>query len=378
MQRLRKPLLWTAAAIVVLALLAWPKLRSSGDIGAGPPSAAQGQRGGNALAVTAYVVRELPLEDRIRATGTLRADESVDLAAEASGRVVQIHFREGSVVRRGQLLLKINDAELQAQRERVRHRIELMQTREERQRRLLDIGGVSQEEYDTALGEVNVLRADLAHIEAQIARTELRAPFAGVIGLRYVSEGAFVSPQTRVASLQAIHRMKLDFSIPERYSSRLQPGGTVEFTVAGRPGTYRGEVYAVEPRVDEETRALLVRALVANQDGSLMPGAFADIELIVEDIPEALPVPAIAVVPHLQGRQVWVMENGRAVSRPVETGLRTGNAVQITSGLTAGDTVLVSGLQVVRQGQAVRAAEFASLAPEAAVAVAPSAAHTFP
>ncbi len=349
--------LWAAVALVVIGLLAWPKLRGS-DEAPGPPG---GQRGGDTLQVTGYVAVELPMQDRIRATGTLRADESVDLAAEVSGRVTRIHFREGSYVQRGQLLLKINDAELQAQRERLRFRIELAQASEERQRRLLEIGGVSQEEYDAALGEVNVLRADVAHVEAQIARTELRAPFSGIIGLRYISEGAYVSPQTRVATLQALSPMKLDFSIPERYTGRVQIGDRVTFSVAGSPQRYRGEVFAVEPRVDEDTRTLLIRAQVPNPEGSLFPGAFADIELIVEEIDNALPVPAISIIPELEGRRVWVMENGKAASRRVETGLRTDAAVQVTNGLTPGDTVLVSGIQVVRPGQSIRVTDLTAL-----------------
>jgi membrane fusion protein, multidrug efflux system len=358
MKAWQKRLLWGGVVLVIIALLAWPKIRPAQGA-SGPPPA--GPRGSDSLAVSVYVAESLPMQDRIRATGTLRADESVDLAAEVSGRVTSIRFQEGSRVSRGQLLLTLNDSELRAQRERLRYRIELAETREERQRRLLEIGGVSQDEYDGVLGELNVLRADLALAEAQLARMQVRAPFSGVIGLRYVSEGAYVSPQTRIASLQALSPMKLEFSIPERYSGRVRSGDVVRFTVAGSAQSFRGEVYAVEPRVSEETRTLLIRARVPNPDGVLLPGAFADLDLIVEEIDGALPVPSFAIVPELAGRTVWVLENGRARQRSVETGLRTGDSVQITSGLAAGDTVLVSGLQVVRAGQAVRITDFAAL-----------------
>jgi membrane fusion protein, multidrug efflux system len=212
-----------------------------------------------------------------------------------------------------------------------------------------------------------VLRADLSLVEAQLARTQVRAPFSGVIGLRYVSEGAYVSPQTRIASLQALSPMKLEFSIPERYSGRVTIGDAVSFTVAGAPQRFRGEVYAVEPRVAEETRTLLIRARVPNPDGALLPGAFADLELVVEEIDGALAVPSVAIVPELAGRTVWVVDGGRASQRPVETGLRTDAAVQITGGLAAGDTVLVSGMQVIRAGQPVQVTELTALgdAPEA-------------
>lgn len=362
MKRWQKRLVIGAIALVVLGLLAWPKLR--GDEGGGSGAmAAPGGGGGGArpLPVSAYVVEPVPMQDRIRATGSLLADEAVELAAETSGRVTRIFFREGSTVQRGQLLLQINPAELEAQRQRLRYRIELAQTREERQRRLLEIGGISQDEYDGALGELNVLRAELALVEAQLAKTQVRAPFTGVIGLRHVSEGAYVSPQTRIATLQALSPMKLEFAVPERYSGRIRPGAVATFRVAGSPETYRAEVYAVEPGIDRDTRQLLVRARVPNPEGTLLPGAFADVELVVEERADALPVPAIAVVPELGGTVVWTVRGGRAAVQPVETGLRTEAAVQITQGLAPGDTVLVTGLQAVRPGQPVRVTDLVAL-----------------
>ncbi len=344
----QKRLLFAAIALVVLALLAWPKLRSSEP--AGPPPGA----GGQSATVTAYVAVPTRMRDRIRATGSLRADEAVDLSAETSGRVTKIYFQEGSRVGRGQLILKINDAELRAQRERLRTQIELAATREDRQRKLLEIGGVSQDEYDGMLGELNVLRSEVDLLDAQIAKTEVRAPFGGVIGLRYVSEGAYVTPQTEIASLQALSPMKLEFSIPERYAGRVRVGDAVLFSVAGAPGRFDGEVYAIEPRVNLDTRSLLIRARVDNPSGVLLPGAFADVELIVDEIEGALPVPAIAVISELGGKRVWVVEDGKAAPRTVETGVRTEQAVQITDGIAPGDSVITSGLQSIRAGQAVR------------------------
>ena len=357
----QKRTLYGLIALIVLALLAWPKLRPADS------AAAAGPRASSALRATAYVAEHRPMNDRIRATGTLRADESVNLSAETSGRITGIFFQEGSRVRRGQLLVKINDAELRAQRDRLRTRIELAATREERQRRLLEIGGASQDEYDGVLGELNVLRSEAALLDAQIATTEIRAPFDGVIGLRYVSEGAYVSPQSQIASLQALSPMKLEFSVPERYAGRVRTGDAVLFTVAGAEGSFRGEVYAVEPRVDVDTRTLQIRASVPNPDGRLLPGAFADLELIVAEIEDALPVPSIAVISELGGKRVWVVENGRAAPRTVETGIRTEDAVQVTEGLAPGDTVLTSGLQTVRAGQEVQLQDVTrSLAPPVA------------
>ncbi len=349
MQPWLKRTLFVVIGLVIVGLIVWPKLRGSG----GAPAA--GPRGGGGPAdVTAYVAAPTPMRDRIRATGSLQADESIELASESSGRVTGIFFDEGSTVARGQLLLRINNTELQAQRERIRYRIELSETRETRQKKLLEIGGVSQDEYDGALGELNVLRAELGLIDAQLAKSEVRAPFSGTIGLRYVSEGAYVSPQTRIASLQKLSPMKLEFSIPERYAGVVKVGDEVRFQIAGSDGTYDARVYAVEPRVNLDTRTLQIRARVPNPGGTLLPGAFADIELILDEIDDALPVPAIAVISEMGGKRVWVVENGKATPKNVETGIRTDAAVQITEGIAPGDSVITSGLQSIRSGQPVR------------------------
>lgn len=344
-----KRALYILIGLVVVGFIAWPKLR-----GEDPAESGGGRGPGGPATVTAYVAETVPMRDRIRATGSLQADESVDLAAETSGRVTGIYFDEGSTVRRGQLLLRINSAELRAQRERVRTRIDLAQTREERQRKLLEIGGVSQDEYDGALGELNVFRAELALIDAQLAKTEVRAPFSGVIGLRYVSEGAFVSSQTQIASLQRLSPMKLEFSVPERYAGQVDLGDEVRFRIAGSDTSYRAEVYAVEPRVDLDTRTLQIRARVPNAKGGLLPGAFADVELIMDEIPNAVPVPTIAVISEMGGKRVWTIQNGKATPHTVETGIRTEEAVQIVAGIAPGDSVITSGLQAIRSGQPVR------------------------
>lgn len=360
MTRTLKIVLWSAIALVIVGLLAWPKIRPDSSGQERVPSGGGGTSQG--FTATAYIVQPMHMTDRVRATGTLQADESVDLSAEVAGRVTGIFFREGSSVSRGQLLVQLNDAELQAQRERLRYRIELAETREERQRRLLEIGGVSRDEYDGALGELNVLRAELNLVDAQLARMEIRAPFSGIIGLRHISEGAYVAPQTQIATLQALSPMKLEFSVPERYAPHVQIGHTIEFTIAGSESTFEGVVYAFEPNVSIDTRTLLIRARVSNPRGELLPGSFADLEMTIHEIPDALPIPTTAIVQDLEGARVWLVENGRASSRIVETGLRTDNTVQITQdGIAQGDTVLVTGLQAAREGLPVRILSFETI-----------------
>ena len=255
------------------------------------------------------------------------------------------------------MLVELDDSELKAQRERAVHRVELARRREVRQRQLRDDGLISDSEYDSARTELDVLQSELALVEAQLEKTAIRAPFGGVVGLRYVSPGAHVTPQTRIASLQDLDPMKVDFTVPERYADRIRVGQRVELSVAGSERTYAAEIYAVEPAVDATTRSLVVRARLANPDGRLRPGAFADVSVVVAEVPRALSVPSVAVIPELGGKKVFVVEDGVAVARPVETGIRTDVAVEVTSGVAAGDRVIVSGLERVKAGDPVEARE---------------------
>ncbi|ARA92510.1 hypothetical protein AWN76_004550 [Rhodothermaceae bacterium RA] len=335
--------------LAVLGALAWPKLPfGDRDRGTAAPITAAG--GDGPLRVHAHIVEPETLSDKIFVTGTLRANEEVLLSSEASGRVTGIHFDEGRGVEAGALLVKINDRELQARLEQVRYRLKLAEDRERRQQQLLQRGGISQEAYEATLNEVNVLRAEEQLIQAEIARTEIRAPFDGVVGLRYVSEGAYISPGTRIATLQDLRSVKLDFAIPERYANRVRIGSPVYFTVTGLDGRFEGRVYAYEPSIEAGTRTLRVRARAANPGGRLIPGAFANVELVFEEIADALTVPTIAVIPELGGKKVFIYQNGRAVPREVETGIRTESRVQIVRGLSPRDTVITTGIQQLRAG----------------------------
>lgn len=343
-----KRIIGIAVLVAVLGLLALPKIFDSRQA-----SNAALETTSDTLAVDAYVATPSPLEDRIYTTGSIRANESVELVSEASGKITRIHFREGSAVRKDALLVKINDDDLQAQLDRARVQLSLAQKRERRQAQLLERGSISQDEYDLAQNEVQVLDAEIRVIEAQIDRTEIRAPFDGVIGLRYVSEGAYISPQSRIGTLQSLNPIKIDFSVPEKYVGRVTPGDEITFRVAGVDQAFRGSIYAIEPGVRQETRSLQLRALSRNTNTTILPGAFADIELLIERIDEALTVPSIAVMPELQGQKVFLYRRGRIEPQAVQTGIRTEDVVQVIDGLAAGDTVIVSGLQMVRPGQSV-------------------------
>jgi membrane fusion protein (multidrug efflux system) len=336
--------------VIILGALAYPKLAplwSSDDQQQMAPKT-------SVLNVDGYVVNPKYIEDKIFATGTILANEEVELRSESSGKITGIYFEEGQPVKKNQLLVKINDSELKAQKQRTEYRLSLAEKREQRQRQLLEKGGISQEDYDATLNEVNVLKSELALIQAQIDKTEVRAPFAGIIGLKYVSEGDYINPTTQIAGLQDIQPIKIDFSIPERYAYRIKTGDKVTFQVQGLDEKFEGEIYAVEPKINTQTRTVALRAISANEENQLLPGAFADMELILQEIDDARMIPSIALIPELNGQKVFLYRNGKVVSHSVQTGIRTEKAVQVTSGLAFGDTVLTTGLLQARDGLDVK------------------------
>jgi len=352
MSKVTKRIIFFTATVIVLGALAYPKLK---PVFQSNNAQAQGGPGGGgaSLQVEAVVMEPQTIEDRIFSSGSIQANEVVELSSESSGIITGIFFEEGREVESGELLIKINDSELQAQKQRANFRLNLAEQREERQRRLLERGGISQDDYDATLNEVNVLRSELNLIDAQIDKTEIRAPFSGRIGLKYVSEGSYISPNTRIASLQEIDPVKIDFSVPERYISRVNIGDNISFDVQGIDSTFTGEVYAIEPRIDLQTRTLQIRALSQNDDQLLYPGAFANIVLILDEIDDALMVPTISVVPELNSQKVYVVRNGVIEQARIETGIRTSDKVQIISGVARGDTVLTTGLLQVNPGTEV-------------------------
>lgn len=348
MNKPTKRILTILSVLIVFGLLAYPKIKPIFS----SPSEGQNSNANNSslLQVEAIEVAPSTIEDMIYTSGTIRANEVVDLSLETSGIVTEILFDEGRSIEEGELLLKINDSELQAEKRRTSFRLALAEQREERQRGLLDRGGTSRDEYEATQNEVNVLRSELDLIDAQIAKSEIRAPFSGNIGLKYVSEGSYISPNAQIATLQDIDPVKIDFSVPERYVSRISVGDRVEFTVQGVDSTFVGDVYAIEPGIDRETRTLQVRARSSNPDRLLFPGAFANITVILETIDDALMIPTISLIPELNSQKVYLVRNGQVQESTVQTGIRTSENVQIIDGIAPGDTVLTTGLLQVRPG----------------------------
>lgn len=307
------------------------------------------------MAVQVHVLRGEPLDNAIVATGTLLANEEVELVSELAGRITHIGFEEGGSVSVGQVLVRINDDELQAQLRKAEANLKLAQDDEARKQQLLAVSGISQEQYDAAQAATTGLRADADDLRARVAKSVIRAPFSGKVGLRNVSEGGYVAASTVIAKLQQTNPMKVEFAVPERHGRSMKPGTAITFTLEGDTARYTGEVYAVDPSVDAATRTVKVRARSANPDGRLIPGSFTRVEVRLERIPDALVIPAEALIPDIQGQKVFVMKGGKVTSARVQLGMRTANSVQLTTGVEAGDSVIVTGLLALRDGASVRA-----------------------
>ena len=313
------------------------------------PAAVSAPRKKSVLNVNGLVVRPQSLADGITMVGNLLPDEEVDLSFETSGKIVEINFKEGSIVRKGELLAKVNDKPLLAQLSRYEAQLKLAEDRVYRQSALLEKDAVSQEAYEQASTELAMLNADIDIVKANIALTELRAPFDGIIGLRNVSEGAYASPSVVVAKLTKISPLKIDFFVPERYANQIKPGTRLTFTVEGRDEQFRAEVYATESKVDIETRTFAVRALFPNRQGKqLLPGRFADVKIRMHDIPDAIAIPTEAIVPEMGVDKVYLYKGGKARAVTVRTGLRTDSSIQIIAGLNVGDTIITSGTLQLR------------------------------
>lgn len=297
--------------------------------------------------VNVYVVSTAPLTQSLDAAGTLLAEEEVQLAPEVSGRIVKLTFKEGQQVSKGQLLVKLVDADLRAQLQKLESQLQLAEITENRQKQLLEVQGVSRQDYDLTMNNLNGIKADIGVIKSQIAKTEIRAPFSGKIGLKNISEGAYITAGTVITTLQNAGSLKLDFSVPERYETLIKIGAPIEFTLDGREGTFMAKVYAVEPRISLESRSLQVRARYQNS-AHLLPGAFANVVVGLTENNKAILIPTQAIIPEARNKKVVRVKNGTAEFVLVETGTRTANRVQILKGIEPGDSLVLTGLMQLK------------------------------
>lgn len=343
--------------VVILGIILYPKLKPllNSESNGGPSiNASKGRGGGQPLYASGYVVMPTNMSELVYSTGSLIPDEEVELSFETAGKVIGIYFQEGTRVKKGELLAKINDRPLQAQLLKLQAQLKLTKEREFRQKQLLDRDAISQESYDQVATELQSLEADILLVEARISETELIAPFDGIVGLRLISEGAFASTQTKIVRLVKTSPLKIEFSIPERYSGEITPGFPISFELDGIPKIFKANVYAVDPKVNVDTRTITVRALYPNTNEELKPGRFASIKALLSQIDNTIAIPTQSIIPEMEGEKVFIYKNGKSQEVKVKLGLRTESFVQITEGLTFGDTVLTTAILQLRHNYPVQ------------------------
>lgn len=314
---------------------------------------AQGKGPAAVVAAETYAVKPTPMATTVTTVGTLRANESVDIVPELTKRLVKVEVQEGAQVAKDDILFVLDDADLTAEIAEINARLKLAQANETRTGSLLPERAISKQAYDLALAELDIFKAQKVTREVELAKTRIRAPFAGKTGVRRVSEGALVTPSTVLMTLQDLSRIKVDFPLPERYAPEVKPGQKFTFTVAGNATRFEGQVQVIEPAVDAATRSLQIRG-ICDQPKGLFPGGFAEVTLNLDTVENGFAIPSQAVVPSAKGQGVYILKDGKAEFRDVEIGIRSSGQVQVLRGLAEGDQVLTTNLLRLRPGVEVK------------------------
>jgi len=303
----------------------------------------------SSLSVEAMVINPSSLSETIEVAGNILPFEITEIRPEISGRMTLINFKEGSLVGENTLLVKLFDGDLQAQLKKLQVQLEIAEKTEDRQRELLKISGISQQDYDLSLLQVNNIKADIELIKVSISKTEIRAPYAGRMGLRNVSPGSYVTPANVISSISQVNKKKITFSVPEKYSGEISSGMPIQFTIEGKEGIFSATILAAESVIEADTRNLKIMATVNDGSNTLVPGTFAKVGLTLSKKDDAVIIPTQCIIPSARSKQVIIYRNGKPDFVNVTTGVRAAETIQITSGIQPGDTVITTGLLFVRK-----------------------------
>lgn len=303
----------------------------------------------SATVVDVIIARKVNFPSTIEVNGTALSEEMIELHPEIGGRLIALNIPDGASVTKGTILAKINDAELQAQLEQQKVQLDLAVKTEHRLKQLLAVNGVNQSDYDAAFSQVNSIHANIKVFEAQIDKTDIRAAFNGKLGLRLVSPGAYVTPQTVLGTLQQTDKIKIDFTVPESFSYFVEVGNTVYIQTNKSDEKLTAVISAIEPQINVDTRNIRVRARLNNSN--ITPGAFVKVLFIKKG--EGIVVPSNAIIPDASSNQVIVIKNKKALFTNVETGIRNADVVELVSGVNQSDTIVVSGVLFVRPNAVV-------------------------
>ncbi len=302
--------------------------------------------------VKTLIVKESLTNFDISSTGVLQANEEVTIYPELQGKVVIIGFREGQYVNKGDLLIKLNDKELMAQIKKAEAILALKNQNETRNKILLEKGAISNELYDLSWSEKQTAEAELELLKEQLSKTEIRAPFPGKIGLRKISTGSIINPTIEVTTLQQINLLKLEFTVNEAEAYQLKTGMQISFTTANGKKNI-ANIYAIDPKVDQTTGTVTIKAYVTNQDGNLLPGSYAQININVEQNRPVVLLPTQAIIPILKGQKVYVVQGDSVIDRKIQTGKRKDAVIEVVNGLVNGDEVVIEGVLYLRAGSKI-------------------------
>ncbi|UZR92580.1 efflux RND transporter periplasmic adaptor subunit [Chondrinema litorale] len=303
--------------------------------------------------VRAMEISKETIEERLVSKGSIIPNEEVMITSESSGKVTSISFNEGDIVKKGQLLVTLDDRELVSELEKYKHERDFLEKKSEREKKLNERGGISDEQYEETIRDLQTTISEIDLINTQIDKKKIRAPFSGKIGLRYISEGSYITPSDVIAGLVDASTIKIDFTLPEKYMAKIKTGTDIHFSVDGTDEDFSGKIYAIEPKIDVSTRTISLRAKAQNTNGRILPGAFANITIILNRIENTLCVPTEAIIPEMNTKRVFLSRNGKAESVEVETGLRLPEKIQIVNGLNEGDSVVISGILQIRNGSSL-------------------------
>jgi len=305
------------------------------------------------LSVEGFLVRGSVLNSSIDVAGTLLPLEETEIHPEVAGKVVMLSIKEGSIVRKGALLARLFDGDLQAQLQKLNVQLEIAKKTQDRQSELLKIGGISQQDYDLSMLNVNTIQADMQILMASINKTIIRAPFDGKIGFRNISIGAYITPLTVITTIRQDNKLKLEFSVPEKYTSKIAIDNFISFSTESSGKKYSAKIVATESGITEENRSLKVHAIVENTDRNITAGSFANVNFDMGDNKDAMMIPTQAIIPQARDKKVIVYRNGIANFNSVITGVRDSAKVEILSGLDIGDTIITTGLLSIKPGSKI-------------------------
>ena len=311
------------------------------------PSASKESAKKNTVPVQIYIAKDTTPAFEVSVMGTINALEKVDIVGELNRKITDIAFIEGSFVKKGAILFKLDDKEILAELEQLLHEEKLATETVSRDKTMFNCGGLSAQRLDESQTKLNVISSKIRYLNVILDKTEIKAPFSGKIGIRNVSIGALIDPNITLTTLYDISRVYVDFSIPEKYSAANLKNDSVSFISTSSPDVFNAKVVAVQPSIDQQTRTIMLRAISDNKNNSNIPGASVSVSLKIHDLPKSIFVPTNALVPSLQGYNIYLLKNGIATETTVQIGIRNNSSAQILNGVKAGDTVITTNLLIV-------------------------------